>query len=213
MANNGKLFVFEGPDGSGKSTLARRVVAHLVSKGMPCEYASYPGHTPATLGKLVYELHHDPSRFELKSINATSLQLLHIAAHIDSVEESLKPTLKSGRSVVLDRFWWSTWVYGLFGGANRESIRKMLDIELEHWNGIRPECVFLTLGVEPGREKVSAKDFKRLADLYCELGCEERKNYRVEVVTGSPSLDSTFEKIVRVLDPISVSNKVGVDKR
>src|SRR5207249_4525469 len=109
----GKLIVFEGPDGSGKTTLSRLFADRARELGVPCDWFAFPGREGGTLGKHVYEIHHNLQTVGVKAINPASLQLLHIAAHIDALEGRILPALKQGRHIVLDRFWWSTLVYGV----------------------------------------------------------------------------------------------------
>jgi len=80
MRMKGRLFVFEGPDGVGKSELSLRFTERLARAGVSCEHLAFPGHSEATLGKLVHGIHHDSARFGIERMTATSLQLLHVAA-------------------------------------------------------------------------------------------------------------------------------------
>ena len=90
------------------------------------------------MGRLVYDLHHDADDLGLGEINPTSLQILHIAAHVDAIEERILPALRTGAWVVLDRFWWSTWVYGLAFGVPENSLETMIELELLHWGEVKP---------------------------------------------------------------------------
>ena len=101
----GKLIVFEGADGIGKSVLSQRVAEHLRNNGVSCALLAFPGLEAGTLGRLVYELHHNAAKHGVEAIDPTSMQVLHIAAHIDAIEQKIRPALDSGTWVVLDRFW------------------------------------------------------------------------------------------------------------
>jgi dTMP kinase len=145
------LYVFEGPDGVGKSELSRLFAQQLAESGIDCEHLAFPGRDNGTLGKHVYELHHDAQRHGIESISPTSLQLLHVAAHIDTIENRIVPALKAGQTVVLDRFWWSTIVYGLVSGISRQTLDAMIGLELTVWGGIQPTVLFLIRRKHPLR--------------------------------------------------------------
>jgi dTMP kinase len=67
-------------------------------------------------------------QYRVSGLSSASLQLLHIAAHIDAIERRIKPTLGQGRIVILDRFWWSTMVYGAVSGVSEALLRGMRDV-------------------------------------------------------------------------------------
>src|SRR5690242_9567075 len=127
-APRGGLIVFEGPDGVGKTTLSRCLWHELDSAGVPCELMSFPGREPGTLGRLIYELHHCPSRLEVAQLTPASMQVLHAASQIDAIESRIKPAIHAGRWVIVDRFWWSTWVYGLVSGVSTPVLRRIVNL-------------------------------------------------------------------------------------
>lgn len=181
MTNAGKLYVFEGPDGVGKSTLADWFAAHLRESGIRCILLSFPGKEKGTLGKHVYELHHDLARFEINALAPASLQLLHVAAHIDAIENSIKPLLGEGTTVVLDRFWWSTFVYGLVGGASRAVLDRMVALERAVWDPVQPDELFLITRSEPLRAE-PPELWPRWREEYLRLSDVEQRNHPVVVV-------------------------------
>lgn len=217
MSNWGKLFVLEGPDGVGKSTLTRILTEHLNSTGVPCDYFSFPGREIGTLGRHVYDFHHNPEQFGVESIHPTSMQVLHIAAHVDAVERYILPTLKSGRSIVLDRFWWSTWVYGCVSGVNNRALEAMLDVEFAHWNTILPTTVFLLSRSSPIDRDMSITTWEKLSNAYSELVNEQKRYYSVQIIvndgTITETLDQILEKITSLKDDQQTSLQFDITKK
>ncbi len=194
MTNAGKLYVFEGPDGVGKSTLADWFAAHLRESGIRSILLSFPGKEKGTLGKHVYELHHDLARFEINTLAPASLQLLHVAAHIDAIENRIKPLLGDGMTVVLDRFWWSTFVYGLVGGASRSVLDRMVALERAVWDPVQPDELFLITRSEPLRAE-PPELWPRWREEYLRLSEAEQSNHPV-VVVHNGSLPETRRAIL-----------------
>ena len=153
MRTSGDLIVVEGPDGVGKSELATRLCQFIRDSGQSAELKAFPGNEPGTLGKLVYDLHHEPQKFNVTHLGPASKQLLHIAAHVDAIEQQIIPTLNTGIHVVLDRFWWSALVYGLAGGADQKLLQQMIAVEKVAWGSILPNLLFLIDRSQPFRDE------------------------------------------------------------
>ena len=185
-----QLIVFEGPDGCGKTTLAISLVKALNRRGYPAEYFSFPGQEEGTLGKAVYEIHHNQP-FK-QPLNPTSLQLLHVAAHIDCIQRRITPLLKQRCIVILDRYWWTTWAYGRASGVPEKLLQKMIDLEETYWDGVRPN--FVLLPTRSGTdENSSAKgikiEYEQLASRECEL-------HPVVAVDNNGSVEDSVEAIL-----------------
>lgn len=204
MSKLGKLFVFEGPDGVGKSALSHCVAKRFLSEGISSTYLTFPGKENGTLGHLVYRIHHEPERFEIKSMNQTSLQTLHIAAHIDTIENTIIPAIKEGKTVVLDRYWWSTYVYGIVNGAKRDSLHAMIQLEKTHWDFLKPSIVFFITCPKPFRKEIDFKTWKKLRKEYENLAQEEQHYHNVIKITNNSSISNAvnqiFEKIINHKD-------------
>lgn len=199
MTQIGKLIVFEGPDGVGKTTLAYKVVEGLNQLGISCAYYAFPGRENGTLGWHVYNLHHDHSRFGIQTISPTSLQLLHIAAHIDAIENKLLPMLRAGQSVILDRYWWSTWVYGIANGVSRNLLQSMLHTEQAQWEDVLPATVFLISRSEPFRSENPINTWQKLCSEYKELAEEQKNIYPIEVINNQGSCRDIANQIIDLI--------------
>lgn len=193
-SESGRLVVFEGPDGVGKTMVARAVWHELEARGLPSTYMSFPGREEGTLGNLVYEIHHNPESLGLTGdIHPVSLQVLHIAAHIDAIENRILPTLAAGIWVVLDRFWWSTWVYGTFSGLPEGSRDRIIDLELCHWNNVRPSVLFLV------DRLTDTRDYPHLRDLYKKLCNKEQDVYPISELDNTGILSDSVSTVLRRL--------------
>jgi dTMP kinase len=202
----GKLIVLEGPDGVGKTTLAHDLVSLLEKKGIQSIYVSFPGREQGGLGKLVYDLHHNPAIAERASINPVSNQLLHVAAHIEVIDSVIRPALVGGCWVVLDRYWWSTWVYGKINNVSESALDSMVSIELEHWRSITPEVVYL-LSRHSKDDHVSLFE-DDLASAYDQLAERESQKspiFRIDT-TKKAKLRSLREIVDRLPDLRKVQN-------
>ncbi len=160
---SGKLFVFEGPDGVGKTTVVQAVAKELRARTIPCECLAFPGREDGTVGQLIYRLHHNPGAVGLtSSVSPLALQALHVAAHVDSIDTRIRPALLAARCVLLDRFWWSTWVYGRVAGIPAKPLEAMIDFERLVWGAIQPAAVFVVSRRTAGEPALTA-EYKRLA--------------------------------------------------
>jgi thymidylate kinase len=195
LKNFGHLIVLEGVDGAGKTTLAQDLVMQLQARGLNSVYMSFPGRDDHSLGAEVYKLHHSKE----VPIHPLSLQLLHIAAHIDSIEKKIRPLLARGTNVILDRFWWSTWVYGIVAGVSATSLKALIEIENMHWGPIRPSMAFLILR-EPNLPKGDgAQDHQKRIEEYNKLANNERNDYPVRIIKNDASLSLSLKKILAEL--------------
>lgn len=195
MTDRGRLIVLEGCDNVGKSTLADALSAQINAGGRSTEVLSFPGQELGSLGRWVYDFHH---ALEANSVNGTSLQLLHIAAHIDSIETRIKPLLEAGTDVILDRYWWSTMVYGIVGGVSKQQLNQMIAVEKESWGKDLPNCVFLIHRIEAE----STEEGAPLAEEYRKLATAESEGHPVIEIQNEQSLQTTANQMLKSLHAV-----------
>ena len=184
----------------------------LVTGASPCSTLSFPGKEHGTLGKLVYDLHHDSHSHGVDRITPLSMQLMHIAAHIDAIKFTIVPALRSGVSVVLDRFWWSTKVYGLASGLSQSVLNQMIRIEVDAWEEFLPSTIFLIRRKEPLRQE-SKQAWERWRDLYADLALEE-KFAPVVVVDNDQSVQEAMSLLIPAIDgSIRLQSQIETDSQ
>ena len=193
MVNPGRLIVFEGPDGVGKSTLSRALVGRLREMGLNCDHLSFPGNEEGTIGHLVYEVHHNPASFGLTAITDASLQALHIAAHLDEIERRIMPALRGGSWVILDRFWWSTWVYGRAASVENPTLDALIQAELLHWRDIKPDALFL---VDRSRDQFGGETASPLREDYQALSDNEKAQYPVHRIQNDARVEDALGELL-----------------
>jgi thymidylate kinase len=197
MRPQGKLFVLEGPDGVGKSTLAQQLVDDLNELGKSCHYLAFPGRKTGSLGLHVYQVHHNPQLFGIDRLHPTSQQLLHVAAHIDAIETTIKPLLEEGHWIILDRWWWSMWVYGKEGGITEAVLKAMLACEQLFWDNIHPSAVFLITRSHSLRANERSAQWQRIARYYEELAHQQQRKYSVILVSNESAIPDTVATLTK----------------
>ena len=195
----GRLFIFEGPDGIGKSTLREATIKYLIGNHIPAIGMNFPGSIKGTLGELVYRIHHNPKKFVDGALNPLSLQTLHVAAHIEAIEGPIREKINSGTHVLLDRYWWSTWVYGIVSGIPEVHMNALVKLEQVIWGNLRPTVAFLIKRDEPFKAEQDSETFKELTAAYEDIS--SIANFPVERIENDASLNKALQKI---LDKINV---------
>lgn len=192
----GRIYVFEGIDNVGKSTLINQVSKELKKRDLDISAYSFPGKEENTLGNLVYNIHHHSNSYFNHKINPVSLQLLHITAHIELLKNNIIPDLKKGKIVLLDRFWWSTYCYGLSSGMTNQELDDILSAELRYWNKIDITKIFLLKRKTVGK-KIDPNT-KRLAHEYNKLA--KKNPDMVEIVNNDFDISIVVKQIVKIIN-------------
>jgi dTMP kinase len=198
MKNDGALYVFEGPDSVGKTTLARLLTEQLVARGVDCVHLAFPGNEIGTIGDLIYRLHHEPQQFGIQNLSATALQILHVAAHVDAIQSSILPSLALGKTVILDRFWWSTSVYGQLYGLDKTLVESIIAPEIHIWGEIVPTAVFLLERNVPLEFTVSDQ-WLRCTSLYSRLADTQSEKHRVVRVSNDGEICTALAAITTAI--------------
>lgn len=195
MKDLGKLIIFEGPNSVGKTSLSRRLAEYYTAQGEDCLLLSFPGHIDGTIGSLIYRLHHCPSELGITSISPSALQIMHVAAHVDAIESQIIPALKNGRTVILDRFWWSTIIYGQLNELPRKFLNSIVQPEIAVWGEIQPSAIFLLTRENP-IEFIKTPEWAECSQLYSDFASENSRAENVYQIANAISFNATLATIL-----------------
>ncbi|NKM24329.1 dTMP kinase [Rhizobium laguerreae] len=202
-AVRGKLFVFEGPDGVGKTTIVAALEEKLRGENTSFEFMSFPGKESGTLGSVIYDIHHYPDRYGITAMSELAKQALHIAAHIDAIETRIQPLLRAGVNVVLDRFWWSTIVYGEVYGVEPLALGRLVAAEKLVWADTLPSIAFLVDREQPMDRSDKMETWLELRSRYGELSSVEGRDYSVVVLGNTTTVEEVVNRASSLIEAIA----------
>ncbi|HEX2896910.1 MAG TPA: dTMP kinase [candidate division Zixibacteria bacterium] len=200
MKKKGLLITFEGIDGCGKSVQARRTLRLLQNRGLDAILLREPGSTPVAerLRRILLDK-------KLNIPDVTEL-LLYESARSELVDKVIRPALRQGKTVLLDRFYDSTTAYQGYGrGLDITMVRALHKIAT---GGIVPDLTmvfnvdlktaFARRKKDPDRLESQATAFhERVRRGFLEIARKERK--RIKVIDGTQSIGQVFKEIRTLL--------------
>ncbi|MCK5749200.1 dTMP kinase [Oricola sp.] len=216
-ADRGLFITFEGGDGAGKSTQIRRLAGALRRDGYPVTVSREPGGTPGA--EAVRHVVLDTSAAE--PFGPYLEAMLFAAARNDHVEQTIRPALKRGEIVLVDRFMDSTRVYqGASENLDSNFVRALERVAIAD---VVPDLTII-LDLSPGeglrraharrdpnapadrfeKEDVAAHEIRRQAF----LDIAEREPARCRVVDASREPEDVAKDIARLV--AEVIEKKGI---
>jgi len=125
------------------------------------------------------------------------------AAHIDVIASRVIPAIERGSVVILDRYWWSTWVYGRFQRVSGRFLERLIQLENLAWNQISPAVVFLVTRSSrlPQTEHTLAQR-RQLEAAYRRLANREAATRDICRIKNEKSLDDAFALVLRRVAPL-----------
>ncbi len=186
------LIVFEGIDGSGKSTQARMLTEALTNMGIPVLLTFEPSDGP--VGKTIRSLK--------QRLEPEEERRLFNEDRRYHVKQVIEPALQAGKTVICDRYYYSTAAYQ---GARGIDPIKIID---ENMNiALKPDIVFLlTIPVEKALLRISGRNSRELAafekrntlqavdGVYSSLEGSELTR-----IDGSQSIQSVHNQIISII--------------
>jgi dTMP kinase len=194
----GRFIVFEGIDGCGKTTQIGMLESALKRKVVRLRE---PGGTPIGEDIRVVLLNAKHA-----GMSPTTEFLLYMASRAQLVEQEIRPALKRGDVVLLDRYYYSTAAYQ--GAAGKLGVKYVLDFAEKTCGFPKPDLVVL-LDVDPEeaarrttreKDRVEAKGIeyqKRVRAAYLAIAKAQKRRFRVIGTSGS--IQAVHEKVLEVV--------------
>ena len=130
--------------------------------------------------------------------NGIECEYIHMFAHMDVLENQIIPKLKTGISIVLDRFWWTTWVQSITSGTSKQELKLTLKVEQDKWNCTKPDVIFFIKANRPHKpEEHNAQWYKTNAS-YKELVDNQELSYPIRVIGNDGDITSTINAITEI---------------
>ena len=200
----GILITFEGPEGGGKSLQIKKLEEYLKDRGFRVLALHEPGQTK--IGEQIRQILLDPKN---KKMTPRTETLLFEASRAQLVDEIIKPALKKGIIVLLDRFLDSTTAYQGYGrGLPIKEIGKLNNFAT---GGLKPDLtILLDLEIEEGLkrrqksgkiDRIDAEDLefhRQVREGYLRIAKQNSQRWRV--VDASKSPEEVFEEVRRIVE-------------
>ena len=195
------MFVaFEGVDGAGKSTQVRLLGEHLERNGREVVICREPGGT--SLGEELRRILLDPGSGDLQPEVEV---LLFMAARAQLCNKIIRPELESGKTVISDRFLWSSVVYqGVVGGLGVEEV---LSIGRVATRSLLPDLTFL-VDLDPAASHSGLDDGDRMESRGIEFQRRVREGFLALaeefkdsfiLVDGGASIEQVHQQVLDAL--------------
>lgn len=174
-----KFIVFEGIDGSGKSTQANLLSTKFTNEHINHILKKEPGDT--IIGEEIRKLLSDES--DMASL--TEL-FLFSAARKELVDKKIIPALNNDKTVILDRYIYSTIAYQGYG--RNLDLKYINQINKIATNSLKPDVVFL-LDIDPNisSSRIDSESLDRIESEPIEFYNKVRKGY-LSIAKDNPEL-------------------------
>lgn len=106
-----KLLILEGEDHTGKSTVGRLLVDKLNDNDIKAIYAFQPGDNDGDYNQII----NDMCKTKIYDLDPLSNLFAFLLDRSEHTSKKVIPALDSGKTVVCDRWWYSTIAYQFFG--------------------------------------------------------------------------------------------------
>ena len=200
------LISFEGIDGSGKSTLINKLNEYLKDSIVTRE----PRGT--NLGYKIWKILNDSIVEDNLITGDWTNFFLFLASHSEHVNSVIKPNLTSGKTVIVDRYIDSTYVYQ---GLNKKlGLEKVARIMQETVNSPIPKLTFI-LDIDPviaqkrlNKRREESGEYTNFDSMEISFHEKIREFFyqlkkifpeRIQIINADRSPDEVFAEVLRIL--------------
>ena len=192
----GKFIVFEGLDGSGQSTQAGLLKDFLIGKGFDVILTKEPTRD-SEAGKKIKEILEEKIKKD-----PAKLQELFTRDREEHLDKLIIPALKERKFIVCDRYFFSTFAYGVSDGLDLDWLIKINE------NFLLPDLTFL-LKVKPevcikriekrGTPKALFEKTEKLAKVWQIYEKLPEKFKDIFVIDGEKTIEEVFSQVKEIL--------------
>lgn len=192
----GKFIVFEGLDGSGQSTQAGLLKEFLMKKGFNVILTKEPT-LDSEAGKKARKILDK----EIK-VSPKEIQELIVEDRKEHLEKVIVPTLKEGKIVISDRYFFSTFA---FGSADSLDLDWLIEINNQF---LYPDIIFLlkvnsSICMERIKNRGDRVDLfekeEKLSEVWKTYKILPDRFENIFVIDGEKSIEKVFEKIKEII--------------
>ncbi len=122
-----KLIICEGQDHVGKSVVSKLLVKKLNDINIPAIYTFQPGDNDAEYNAML----HDMCKTKKYDLDPLSNMFAFLLDRSEHTSKKIIPALQEGKTVVCDRYWFSTIAYQFYGKQLLEKYE--LSIDFAFW--------------------------------------------------------------------------------
>lgn len=191
----GKFIAFEGLDGSGKSIQAQLLKDLLTSEGYEVSLTKEPTESSTVAGQIRKIVD------GRESATPAELQILCANDRREHLYTTIIPTLKEGRFVITDRYFFSSLAYGAteldinwLCQLNEEFLVPDITFILE----VRPEVCMKRIRSR-GLKTTLFEDTTKLTKVWQVYNNLPQLFDNVHIISGEKSIDNVFEDIKNIL--------------
>ncbi|AXE60769.1 dTMP kinase [[Mycoplasma] phocae] len=205
--NRGKFIAIEGMDGAGKTTILKKFEEYLKKnkKQKDFVFTREPGSSFSKEAEKIRDLILENGNEFSPMVDA----LLFATSRRINLEKGIWPALESGKNVISDRYWTSSYVYqGILGNIGVSKVKMINEIATDNTH---PDFIIffdLLPEISIQRLKESGKSMDRLENLdlnyytnlreaYLKTVSKDAKKYCI--IDANCSIDELFERFIAVL--------------